>query len=207
MTAVNGLCCLLFSLVSPNNYAQYLTVRLMFDVTRSASLSLSEGTLSLMVRELKMDYGKQRILSSFAPMVVTPLAGLLLDLDQDSKYSALFAIYFALKVTSVAVTFYLDLTFKTRSKFVLQNFKVLLGKRRILRFLTIFATLGAVWGMLETYLYIYLSENGISKQNIGLSQSISTIAGEFQNFQFESDSHLNPQVFCWLSTAAVFYRS
>ena len=90
------------------------------------------------------------------------------------------SLYFALKVASVSVTFYLDLTFKTKSKFVLQNFKVLLSKRRILRFLTIFATLGAVWGMLETHLYIYLSDNGISKQNIGLSQSISTVTGKFQ---------------------------
>merc|ERR1719270_267758 len=177
MTAVNGSSCLFFYFVSPNNFAQYLTVRLMFDVTRSASLSLSEGTLSLMVRKLKMDYGRQRVLSSLAPMLVTPLAGLLLDLDQESKYFTLFAFYFALKVASVAVTFCLDLTFKKQSKLVLYNIKDLLSKRSILRFLTIFATLGAVWGIIETYLYLYLNQIGISKQNIGFSQSISTVTG------------------------------
>ena len=200
MTAVNGSSCLFFYFVSPNNFAQYLTVRLMFDVTRSASLSLSEGTLSLMVRKLKMDYGRQRVLSSLAPMLVTPLAGLLLDLDQESKYFTLFAFYFALKVASVAVTFCLDLTFKTQSKLVLYNIKDLLSKRSILRFLTIFATLGAVWGIIETYLYLYLNQIGISKQNIGFSQSISTVTGEFQKLK----SYKNPNIIKYLLCNTVY---
>ena len=47
----------------------------------------------------------------------------------------------------------------------------------MLRFLTVVTGLGLVWGLLETHLYLYLNNLGISKQNIGLGQSLATLTG------------------------------
>ena len=50
-------------------------------------------------------------------------------------------------------------------------------RRSVLRFLTVVTGLGLVWGLLETHLYLYLNNLGISKQNIGLGQSLATLTG------------------------------
>ena len=112
-------------------------------------------------------------------MIVTPAAGWILDLNfaAEDKYSVLFSIYCAIKLSSALVTLQLDLTFKKKSSLVLRHLVASLGKKSILRFLLVYTVLGAVWGLLETHLYLYLDHLAISKQNIGLSQSLATLTG------------------------------
>ena len=53
----------------------------------------------------------------------------------------------------------------------------------ILRFLTITSAFGAVWGLMEIHLFLYLNKLGISKQEIGVSQSAATLSSEFDIFK------------------------
>ena len=50
------------------------------------------------------------------------------------------------------------------------------------RFLFTFVLLGALWGLIETYLFISLTQTGISKQSLGISQSFATMTGIFAMF-------------------------
>ena len=77
----------------------------------------------------------------------------------------------------------LHLGFKKKSNFVGKQFITLLKRKNLQRFLCTFVILGALWGLIETYLFISLTELGISKQSLGISQSFATMTGIFAIFK------------------------
>ena len=133
----------------------------------------------IIFREHKADYGRLKILASLAPLVVTPMTGRLLDQDSaaDQKYLFVFSSHCLLRLLSLPLIAGLHLGAKTKSQCVGQTFKTLLRRKNVQRFLITFVVLGALWGLVETYLFISLTELGISKQSLGLSQSLATVTG------------------------------
>ena len=75
----------------------------------------------------------------------------------------------------------------------------MLRRKNLQRFLITFVALGALWGLVETYLFISLTEVGISKQTLGISQSLATLTGKFAISGF-LDLHLK----CRLEADLVF---
>ena len=119
-------------------------------------------------------------MASLGPIIVSPLTGYLLDQDspEEEKYFNVFLIHCLLKIISIPLISSLDLPVKTKSTFVGRHFLALLRQRNIQRFLLTFGVLGAFWGLVETYLFISLSEAGATKQTLGLSQSLATATGK-----------------------------
>ena len=85
---------------------------------------------------------------------------------------------------SRSLTFNLTLLlgFKRKSNFVGKQFLTLLRQKNLQRFFCTFVILGALWGLIETYLFISLSQLGISKHSLGVSHSVATITGNIGIF-------------------------
>ena len=118
-------------------------------------------------------------MASLGPLLVSPLSGYLLDQDspEQLKYFKVFILHCLLKIISIPLIGSLDLPVKNKSTLVWTTSLTLLRKQNIQRFLLTSLVLGAFWGLIETYLFISLSEAGFSKQTLGLSQSLATGTG------------------------------
>ena len=130
-------------------------------------------------RERGGNYGLQRVWATIASILGGPFAGLLLDDNgrKESNYFAVFVLFFLLRLLSAVIILQLDLKFKKKSPAVLKYLTDLFYDTNILSFLLIFCLLGAVWGFLETYLFLFLGELGISRTQMGLSLAVGTVAG------------------------------
>lgn len=181
LTALNGVSSLVLSGLSSPSASQYLSIRMLLEVTRSSSVNLCEGAVALTLRERGGDYGLQRVWATVAAIVGGPLAGYILDLDlserEGSKFFIVFLAFFCLRMISAALIFQLDLKFKKKSTEVLKYLSDLLNDEKVVFFLLTFGFLGTVWGLLETYFFFFLDDMGISKMNMGFSLAIGTLAG------------------------------
>ena len=158
--------------------------------------------MKVFFRELGGDFGLQRIWATVAAIIGGPLAGFLLDYGgmETSKFFSVFLLFFCLRVLSSLLILQLDLTFKKKSTEVLKYLRELIFDPNILSFLLTFCLLGAVWGFLETFLFLFLAELGLSRADMGLSLSIGTVAGTQLHRYCRYSTH-NP---VWTSTGEIW---
>uniref|UniRef100_T1IJS1 Major facilitator superfamily associated domain-containing protein n=1 Tax=Strigamia maritima TaxID=126957 RepID=T1IJS1_STRMM len=166
----------------PNvTFYTYFVLRLLCILTLSASYPLLESAILIQSKKFNGEYGKQRVWSNVAGAVFTPLAGIFVDLlnhqrSGPSSYIPAFILFDVLLLMTIFVVIYsLDINVQSYSKLKIRDLKRLFHTWSVVLLYIAVFFLGAIWGFLETFLFVFLLDIGSSKFLLGLSRTVGSL--------------------------------
>ncbi|GBN29187.1 hypothetical protein AVEN_232828-1 [Araneus ventricosus] len=167
----------------------YFFLRILFNIFASICLTLLDATALAMVEAHGGQYGRQRFWAILAQAVFSPVTGFLVDLLSEHKgymdYSPAFHFYNVLAVCTAIAVWMLSVDVPPPAQNVIKNFKKLLQVPPVIALMIVVFWLGAMWGFVESFLFLYLLDLGSPTFLLGLTLTTGAIVG--LPFLHESD--------------------
>ncbi|CAG0887735.1 unnamed protein product [Darwinula stevensoni] len=162
----------------------YAVLRVVATLAMSSGFSLLDATALAMVKLHRSDYGKQRLWALIAMAVFSPVTGAVVDYVSEGSsasgeidYAPVFAISDVLLLANALLLSLLDLRVETEPANMFANLGRLLRFPDVDVFLVMIFVLGACWGYIEAYLFIYLQAIEAPVYLLGLTLTVSCVAG------------------------------
>ncbi|XP_076041032.1 major facilitator superfamily domain-containing protein 6-like [Oratosquilla oratoria] len=160
-----------------------LLVRIIHTSLMSVCYALATGAIMAVLVEDNGDYGLQRLYLNLGSMLLTPLSGVLIDYASEVNgypdYRPAIFLNSSLILLCSLMNLFVNLEFRQPNKNIAFDCKVLLKQGRISVFLVVMTLSGACFGLLETFLFLFLEDLGATKGLMGLSLTVGHMAGIF----------------------------
>ncbi|XP_018006678.1 uncharacterized protein LOC108664575 [Hyalella azteca] len=160
----------------------YLALRTSGMLFIKSSFGLMDASIMAVMLRTGGDYGKQRLVAMLSmatfPFIASCIVESLSKGLTETDYTPVFYVMATLLLLSMAIGCFVDLHVEHKAEGnVLLNFRRLLSRAEVLIFLLIIFLLGANWGFIEQYLFVYLKTLGAPTYMLGLTLTFGCLLG------------------------------
>ncbi|KAF2355954.1 Major facilitator superfamily associated domain [Trinorchestia longiramus] len=158
----------------------YFTLRILVTLFMNAAFTMMDASIMAVMLRTGGDYGKQRLIAMLSMATFPFVASCIVQSLSDGPADYAYVIYLhaLLLALSGFVAIFINLDVEQQEKTnILQDVVKLLKRTEVVIFLFIIFLLGANWGYLENYLFVFLNSLGAPTYLLGLTMTFGCLTG------------------------------
>lgn len=158
-----------------------LVLYVLFSSTYSNVFRFMDVTAMSLVEEHDSDFGRQRFFSIGGILVISPIAGVLVDTwspdGEERNYLPAFYFFISLTIILLAVLYKLQVRIKSPGKRMFKKAIFLLKNPDVISFVCVIFLLGTAWSFTKNFMFWYLEGMNSPSVLIGLIPAVSSLYG------------------------------